>query len=97
MHHRHDSYGLQVTIQTDQKPLLAIAKNPLRDAPKHLQIMLLQLQRYDIDLTCHRGAEMYLADTPSRANIQSTQTPKQLGLGKELEVVCLLDDTELTD
>ena len=43
-------YGRQVIVKTDHKPLLPIMKKAILQAPKRLQRMLLQLQRYDINL-----------------------------------------------
>ena len=72
-------------------------KKPLLDAPKRLQRMLLQLQRYDIDLIYKLGKEMFLADTLSRAFSPSAKYGEQDELEKELEVVCALEDTQLQD
>jgi len=36
-------YGKHIIVETDHKPLLAIHKKPLSDAPKRLQHMWLQL------------------------------------------------------
>ena len=61
-------YGREeVTIQTDHKPLECIFKKPLNTAPMRLQRMLLRLQRYNLNVQYHKGTEMYLADTLSRA------------------------------
>ena len=62
-------YGRPVTVNSDHKPLEAITKKPLRNAPKRLQGMLLKTQKYDITVVYKPGIEMYLADTLSRAYI----------------------------
>ena len=49
------------------KPLVSISQKPIHNAPKHLQRMMLCLQRYDLCITYKRGSEMYLADALSRA------------------------------
>ena len=41
-------YRKKTVVETDQK-LLDIAKKSLLSAPRHLQRMLLQLQRYDLE------------------------------------------------
>ena len=56
----------KVTIESDHKPLEAIFRKPLSQAPSRLQKMLLQLQEDDIDVRYKEG-EMYLADALSRA------------------------------
>ena len=60
-------YGHKVTVETDHKPLVSISQKSIQSAPKRLQRMLLQLQRYDVHITYKKGAEMYLADALSRA------------------------------
>ncbi|KAF7641303.1 hypothetical protein LDENG_00285890 [Lucifuga dentata] len=61
------TYGRTVTVQTDHKPLEAIVQKQLSKAPSRLQRMLLQLQRYDLNITYTPGKHMYIADTLSRA------------------------------
>jgi hypothetical protein len=60
-------YGKRVTVETDHKPLISIVKKSLSSAPKRLQRMLLQLQRYDFELVYRPGTQMVVADTLSRA------------------------------
>ncbi len=66
-------YGRKVLIESDHKPLESICKKGLPSAPKRLQRMLLRLQRYDFEVQYKRGAEMYLADTLSRASLPVKQ------------------------
>ncbi|XP_038138952.1 uncharacterized protein K02A2.6-like [Cyprinodon tularosa] len=61
------TYGREVTVQSDHKPLENIHSKPLLSAPKRLQRMLLRLQQYDIRVTYVPGRDMLLADTLSRA------------------------------
>jgi transposase InsO family protein len=68
-------YGRPVTVHSDHKPLEAIAKKPLRNAPKRLQGMLLKIQKYDINIVYKPGPQMYLADTLSRAYISGSRSP----------------------
>ena len=56
-----------VTIETDHKPLENIALKPLHSAPKRLQRMLMQTQKYNLRVNYKKGKEMFLADTLSRA------------------------------
>lgn len=60
------TYGRQVVVDSDHKPLETIFRKPLASAPGRLQKMFLRLQRYDIDIQYKKGSEMYLADTLSR-------------------------------
>ena len=63
-------YGSEVTITSDYKPLEIIMKKPLSKVPASLQQMLLQLQRYNINLLYTPGSEMIFVDTLSRAHLK---------------------------
>ena len=60
-------YGRPVKIESDQKPLEAIAKKPLRCVPKRLQRMFLKIQKFDINIVYNPGSRRYLAEILSRA------------------------------
>ena len=60
-------YGRQVTIETDNKPLISIVKKLLNAAPARLPRMLLQLQKNNLQFVYKKGKELYLADALSRA------------------------------
>ena len=66
-------HGRPVKIETDHKPLESIFKKSLISAPKRLQRMMLRLQKYNLTVVYKKGSEMYLADTLSRAFIQSSR------------------------
>ena len=57
-------------MRSDHKPLESILKKPLHAAPKRLQRMLLQLQKYDIRLQYTPGKGMYITDILSRAYLK---------------------------
>ncbi|XP_048577062.1 uncharacterized protein K02A2.6-like [Nematostella vectensis] len=63
----HYLYGRPIKVETDHKPLESIFKKSIISAPKRLQRMMLRLQKFDLQVNYKRGAEMYLADTLSRA------------------------------
>jgi len=58
----------KVNVETDHKPLESIMLKPLDRAPKRLQRMLLQLQKYTLSVKYKEGTQMFLADTLSRAH-----------------------------
>lgn len=61
-------YGREaVNVESDHQPLEIITQKPLNDAPKRLQRMLLQLQKYSLKVRYKKGTLMHLADTLSRA------------------------------
>lgn len=62
-------YGKKVTVETDHQPLISIFKKALNKCPPRLQRMLLQIQKYDIELKYKPGKQLIIADTLSRAYI----------------------------
>ena len=71
-------YGREITVQTDHKPLKNILKRPLlSQAPRRLQRMLFQLQRYHLKEVHKRGKELLIADTLSRAYLLNELTPEK--------------------
>ena len=69
------SYGKEVIIQNDHKPLAAILKKPLCQSPKRLQSMILRIRRYNITFEYLAGKQLILADTLSRAALSSSEEP----------------------
>ena len=67
------AYGRLVKIESEHKPLEAIAKKPLRYAPKRLQGMFLKIQKFDINIVYNPGSQMYLADTLSWVYLPSSK------------------------
>ncbi|XP_042148029.1 uncharacterized protein K02A2.6-like [Ixodes scapularis] len=72
------TFGRLTTVITDHKPLQAIMKKQLDQVPRRLQGMILQTQRYNIDIQYRPGKELFLADTMSRAFLQDGGCEQQL-------------------
>jgi hypothetical protein len=54
-------YGREmINVESDHQPLETIVRKPLNDAPKRLQRMLMQLQKYSLNVRYKRGKLMYL-------------------------------------
>ena len=68
----------EVHVETDHQPLEMIGQKPLNCAPKRLQRMLLQLQKYCLDVRYKRGKQLYLADTLSRAYLPGVNASQEL-------------------
>ena len=68
------TYGRKVVIENDHKPLAAILKKPLSQAPKRLQALILRLHRYDVDFHYMEGSMHFIADTLSRAYLDVPDT-----------------------
>ena len=54
-------------MQNDHKPLEAILKKPLLSAPRRLQDLIMEMNRYDITLCFVKGEKLLIADTLSRS------------------------------
>ena len=67
------TFGHNVTVQSDHKPLERILKKPLFSAPNRLQGMIMRLQRYNLEVVYTQGKLLYLADTLSRAFLFTNQ------------------------
>ena len=65
-------YGRKATVESDHHALEIITKKSLLSAPKRLQQMLLELQRYDLDIRYRPGGEQCIADTLSRAPLDQS-------------------------
>ena len=87
------TYGRTVQVRSDHKPLESILKKPLHAAPKRLQRMLLQLQKYDIRLQYTPGKEMYIADTLSRAYLKDLPNDNE----SDIEGVNMLSDLPISE
>ena len=61
-----------VNVETDHQPLEMITRKSLNSAPKRLQRMLLQLQKFNLVVRYKKGKQMYIADTLSRAYLPET-------------------------
>ena len=68
--------GRRFTVQSDHKPLEMIHLKSMHNAPPRLQRMLLQLQKYDMEIKYKPGSEMLLADALSRCPARYSQELK---------------------
>lgn len=55
-------YGRKIVVETDHQPLVSIFKKALKKCPARLQRMLLQVQKYDIELKYKPGKQLVIAD-----------------------------------
>ena len=67
-------YGKEVEIESDHKPLEAIFTKPIAKAPPRIQRLLLRLQHYHLKVKYVPGKLMFIADTLSRAHLDTTCT-----------------------
>ena len=88
-------YGRKVTVETDHLPLVSIKKKPLHAAPPRLTRMLLQLQKYDLDITFVRGVDLHIADALSRNMLKDTYP--ELSEGMDLHVHTVMSSLPISD
>ena len=62
------TYGRPVKVDNDHKPLAAILRKPLSQAPKRLQDIMMRYHRYDVHFVFVKGTDLLIADTLSRAH-----------------------------
>ena len=65
-HFHTNVYGTRFTVESDHKPLEMIHLKNLAAASQRLQLTLLRIQPYDIQLRYRSSKELALADTMSR-------------------------------
>jgi len=80
-------YARKVHVQTDHLPLVSIMKKPLYAAPPRLQRMLLQLQRYDLEVKHYQGKNIPVADTLSRKFLSDTYPILSDGIDMQVHMV----------
>ncbi len=73
----HYTFGRNVFVVTDHKPLISICLKPLSKVPKRLQNLMLWAQQYDFNLKFKPEEEIPIADTLSRAPLEDA-TSKEI-------------------
>ena len=61
--------GKETVVQTDNKPLETIFREPLLSAPLRIQTMVLKVKGYDLKVEYLPGKKQVIADTLSRASL----------------------------
>ena len=88
-------YGKHVIVESDHKPLSSIAKKSLCSAPPRLQRILLQLQRYDLEIRFVSGVNIPVADTLSRKFLSDTYP--ELSDGLDLHIHTIISTIAVSD
>ena len=63
---KHFTYGLQVTVITDNKPLITLFKKNIAASSPRLSQILIKIIDFQIDLQHQKGSKMHLSDAISR-------------------------------
>ncbi|XP_065080058.1 uncharacterized protein K02A2.6-like [Ochlerotatus camptorhynchus] len=78
-------------VKTDHKPLISIFRKPLLSAPRRLQHMLLNLQRYNLVIEFVTGKENVVADALSRAPFDDKAVKDEYN---KMHIYKVFDDVE---
>lgn len=84
----HFTYGRDVNVITDHKPLTSIILKPLCKAPKRIQSLIMQIYDYDYKLKYKPGTEIPIADALSRSPVD---------ISEQVNVMNNLDNTPLNE
>ena len=68
LHFKHFSYGQQVTVITDHKPLITLFKKNITASSPRISQMLIKIIDFQVDLQHQEGSKMHLSDAISRFN-----------------------------
>ena len=88
-------YGRHIKVQSDHKPLVSITRKNLHSAPPRLQRILLQLQKYDIEISHLPGKMIPLADTLSRKFLPDTYP--EICDGMDVQVHSIMTNIPISD
>ena len=64
------TYGVEIEVLSDYKPLESIFKKLLFKVPRRLQRMRIRLQKYNVKVKCSREVSRHCSDTLPRAFVQ---------------------------
>ena len=64
----HFTYGRPEKVEDDHKPLAAILRKPLSQAPKRLHDVMMRYHRYDVRFVVVKGSDLLITDTMSRVH-----------------------------
>ncbi|PAA81393.1 hypothetical protein BOX15_Mlig005974g2 [Macrostomum lignano] len=90
-------WGRRVSVESDHKPLQYIMKKPMDELSARIQRLILKIQEFDLDVQYKPGRYLYLADTLSRAFLQSVHSANDIDSELENQIlgiqkVCLPED-----
>ena len=86
------TYGRKVIVVNDHKPLENILRKPLSSAPRRLQDIMMELNRYDIEFRFLKGEKLVIADTLSRAFISEGDDRPQIYAVESDEPLTFVND-----
>ena len=76
-----------IEVETDHKPLEAIFKKLLHQAPARFQKMTMSIQKYSIKLVYHPGKQLLIADALAIKSILPEQPDSSTSFNFEVNVI----------
>lgn len=95
--------GNKSTIHTDHKSLINIFNKPILDVPKRLQMMMLHIHRYNLELVYVPGTKLIIADTLSRQPCNAYDSDSEsdqvtnTNIFNNIAVISLRDQVKVSD
>ena len=86
LHFKYFTYGCQVHIITDHKPLVSLFRKSLTSASPRLSRMLLHILDYQLDVMYQPGTKMHLSDALSRLTIHNNNSKAEPIKGLDVTV-----------
>lgn len=80
-------YGLELTVETDHKPLESILSKPLSQAPPRLQKLQLRLSKYHPKVKWVPGRQMFVTDTLSRAPLETINEDPEITDDDDVDIM----------
>lgn len=94
----HYLYGKDIEVESDHKPLEAIFAKPTEKAPPRIQLLVLQLQHYHLNVKYVPGKLMFIADALSRAHMETTNTNQGIPDAEtEMQIDLLVANLQITE
>ena len=69
LHFKHFTFGQNIHIITDHKPLIMLFKKSLHDTSPRLSQMLVQILDYNVEFHHQEGSKMHLSDALSHDSV----------------------------
>ena len=68
--HEYIIYGLDIVVETDHKPIVALSNKSVNDMSPRIQRLMLSLLNYFFSVEWTPGKYLYIADTLSRGTFK---------------------------
>ena len=94
---QHYIYGREVEVRSDHKPLDMITRKSIHKASPRIQAMLLRLMKYNLYVSYQPGPTMYIADTLSRAYVESEHESDDIEVDTNMRIHSLVTNLPMSN